>query len=162
VKKPWIRWAAVGALMGIAAWRLWVVLSAGDGVSEKAWYYDESAHRLFVGARGLVPPIRGIDGPELDGVRAVVVAPPGRCNEAALRRIAYLETSAPELKKVLEEAKASGRAPTISRGAAQGLRLVRREGDAQWVSLLTPEGEALVGGWAVPGPDGETPAVCSP
>jgi hypothetical protein len=34
--------------------------------------------------------------------------------------------------------------------------------DAEWVSLATPEGELIVSEWAVPGPDGQSPAVCTP
>lgn len=155
---------ALGAalIVAFAAWRVWTAMQAEPGVSEKAWFYDESALRLFVAPRGLIPPIAGIDGPGADGVRAVVVAPPGRCDDAAARRIAYLETTTPELKQVLEAAKAAGRPPEVSRGAAQAQRLVRRPEDAGWVSLVSPEGEAIVSGWATPGPDGVTPAVCSP
>ena len=97
-----------------------------------------------------------------DGVRAVVIAPAGRCEDEKARRIAYLETSAPELKKALDAARASGQPPTISRGAAQGLRWVRRLSDADWVAITSEEGERIVSEWAVPGPDGLSPSVCSP
>lgn len=160
--RRWLRALGAAALVAVAGWRVWKAMQPDPGVSEKAWYFDESARRLFVASRGLVPPVAGIDGPGVDGVRAVVVAPPGRCDDASARRIAYLETTTPELKQLLEKAKASGRPPEVTRGAAQGLRLVRRPDDPRWVSLVSPEGEAIVSGWATPGPDGISPAVCSP
>ena len=95
-------------------------------------------------------------------MRAVVVAPAGKCDDPEARRIAYLETNAPELKQALDAARASGKEPAISRGQAQSLRLVRRVTDAEWFSLATAEGEQIVSEWVVPGPDGQSPAVCTP
>jgi hypothetical protein len=160
--KTRIQWAVAVVLIGIAGWRFWVFIGSQSGPAEKAYFYDLSERKLFVAARGLVPPIRGINDPTEDGVRAVVIAPPGRCGDATVRRIAYLETSSPELKQALEAAKASGQPPAIGRGAAQGLRWVRRETDAEWVSLTSEEGERIVSEWAVPGADGQSPSVCTP
>lgn len=157
-----LKWIGVVMLMLAAGWRLWVALRPDSGVSEKAWFYDLSEKKLFVAQRGLVPPIRGINNAEEDGVRAVVVAPPGRCDDPNARRIAYLETNAPELKQALDAARASGTVPSVSRGQAQSLRLVRRLTDVTWVSLASTEGEVIVSEWAVPGAEGLSPAVCTP
>lgn len=162
MRKQNLQWIAAVILIAAAGWRLWVVLRSDSGPSEKAWFYDLSEKKLFVAERGLVPPIRGVNDAQEDGVRAVVVAPPGKCDDASARRIVYLETNAPELKKSLDAARAAGVVPTVSRGQAQSLRLVRRVTDAEWVSLATPEGERIVSEWAVPGADGQSPAVCTP
>ncbi len=156
------KWIGVALLVVAAGWRLWMALRSDPGVSERAWFYDLSEKKLFIAQRGLIPPIRGINSAEEDGVRAVVVAPPGKCDDPAARRIAYLETNAPELKQSLDTARAAGTTPTISRGQAQSLRLVRRPNDTTWFSLGSPEGEAIVSEWAVPGPDGLSPSVCTP
>lgn len=160
--KQQMQWVSAAVLVAAAGWRLWVAFRPEPAFSEKAWFYDLSRKELFVSDRGGIAPIRGMDGPEEDGVRAVVIAPPGKCDDPKQRRIAYLEMHAPELKKALEAAKASGGSPTISRAQAQTLRLVKRVGDAGWVPLGSPEGEQVVSEWAVPGPDGVTPAVCAP
>ena len=85
------KWIGVAVLVAAAGWRLWMALRSDPGVSERAWFYDLSEKKLFVAQRGLVPPIRGINSSEEDGVRAVVVAPPGKCDDPAARRIAYLD-----------------------------------------------------------------------
>lgn len=162
MKKQHIQSISIVILLVAAGWRLWVAFRPESGPSEKAWYYDLSEKKLFVADRGSIPPIRGMNDATADGVRAVVVAPPGKCDDKEARRIAYLETNAPELKQALDAARASGSEPAISRGQAQSLRLVRRVTDAEWVSLATPEGEQIVSEWAVPGPDGQSPAVCTP
>lgn len=160
--KQQMQWVAAVVLVAVAGWRIWVAFQQEPAISEKAWYYDLSRKELFVADRGAIAPIRGTDGPVEDGVRAVVVSPPGKCDDPQARRIAYLETHAPELKAALEAAKARGAAPTVSRAEAQTLRWVKRVGDAEWVPLGSPEGERVVSEWAVPGPDGVTPAVCAP
>jgi len=162
VNKQHFQWIAVVLLVAAAGWRLWVAFRPESGPSEKAWFYDLSEKKLFVANRGSIPPIRGMNDATDDGVRAVVVAPPGKCDDPDARRIAYLETNAPELKKALDTARASGSEPAISRGQAQSLRLVRRLTDTDWVSLATPEGERIVSEWVIPGPDGQSPAVCTP
>lgn len=162
MRKQHFQWIGVALLLGAAGWRLWMAFRPDPAASEKAWFYDLGERKLFVSERGQIPPIRGINDATEDGVRAVVIAPPGRCDDPAARRIAYLETNAPELQKALLAARQSGTEPAISRGQAQALRLVRRPTDPDWVSLATPEGERIVSEWAVPGPDGITPAVCTP
>ena len=149
-------------LLGISATLVWRFIHATDGISERAFFYDLSEKKLFVAERGLVPPIRGINDDAADGVRAVVVSPNGRPEEKSTWTIAYLETSTPELKRQLDAARAAGTAPEISRTAAQALRLVRREKDTDWVSVVSTEGERIVTEWASGGSGDTAPAVVSP
>ena len=88
MRKQNLQWMAAVVLIAVASWRLWIVFRSDSGPSEKAWFYDLSEKKLFVAERGLVPPIRGMNDAQEDGVRAVVVAPPGKCDEASARRIA--------------------------------------------------------------------------
>lgn len=157
-----VKLIAALAMLGLAGFFAYRFFSADTGISEKAYFYDLSEKKLFVAARGLVPPIRGINDATEDGVRAVVISTNGKPEQVSSHRIAYLEKVSPELKQQMEAARASGTSPTMGRSAAQGHRMVKRVEDAEWVSLLTPEGEKIVSEWAVPGPDGNTPVVCSP
>ena len=157
-----LKMLAAAALFGVAGVLIWRFVHASDGISERAFFYDLSERKLFVAERGLVPPIRGINDATEDGVRAVVISPSGRPEDKSTWTIAYLETSTPELKQQLDAARASGSAPQISRTAAQSLRLVRREKDADWVSLASPEGEQIVTEWTATGTGDIPPAVCSP
>lgn len=157
-----VKLIAALAMLGLAGFMAYRFFSADTGVSEKAFFYDLSEKKLFVAARGLVPPIRGINDGTEDGVRAVVISTNGKPEQVSSRRIAYLEKMTPELKQQMEVARSSGSSPAMGRSAAQGHRLVKRVEDAEWVSLLSAEGERIVSEWAVPGPDGNTPVVCSP
>lgn len=149
-------------LLGIAAVLVWRFMHTSDGISERAFFYDLSEGKLFVAERGLVPPIRGMNDATEDGVRAVVVSLSGRPEDKGSWTVAYLETCTPELKQKLDAARAAGSAPEISRTAAQSLRLVRREKDTDWVSIVTPEGERIVSEWAASGTGNSTPVVVSP
>jgi hypothetical protein len=152
---------AAALLMLLAAgfffYNSWRANSSGP----KAFFYDLSKNQLFEADANLIPPIRGIDNADEDGVKAVVIAanPSDRKN----RRIAYLERFSPELKRDMEEARANHTAPLISRAAAQSLRFVRRPAaDAQWYPMISPEGQRIVSEWTAPGPDGLSPVVCVP
>jgi hypothetical protein len=149
--------AAVGA--GLL---LWQSLRSSSDDSEKSYYYDLSEKRLFVADRTAIPPIRGVNDATVDGVRAVVVSTNGLPQNKATWRIAYLETCTPELKADLESARAAGTSPKLGRSEAQQHRLVKRPGDANWVPLATPEGEALVSEWAAWGSGDQSPVVCNP
>lgn len=153
---------AAVALFALAGWQTWRWLSEGSGVSESAYFYDLSEGKLFVGQRGLIPPIRGINDATEDGVRAVVVSTNGQPDVASTRVIAYLEMYAPELKQQLQAAQAAGTPPEISRTSAQSLRLVKRPQDSGWVSLATPEGERIVGEWVQWGTDSAPSVICTP
>ncbi len=156
------KWVGVVVLFGMAGWRVWNWMGSDAGVSEKAFFYDLSEKRLFVADRGLIPPIAGVNDAVTDGVRAVVVSTNGHPEVRSSWVVAYLETNAPELKEQLEAAKAAGRPPEIGRTAAQGLRLVKRPGDATWVSLSSPEGEQIVSEWLQLGTESSPPVICTP
>ncbi len=149
---------AMLVLAGVLVWRF--LRNEGARVSEKAFFYDLSKQKLFVGPRTAVPPIKGTDGPEEDGVRAVVISTNGLPNDKSSWMIAYLEMYSPELKRQMEEAQKMGTSPSMGRAVAQAHRLVRRLTDADWFSMSSPEGERIVTEWAQPGPNGVTPVVC--
>lgn len=132
----------------------------------RAYFYDLSEKKLFVASRTLVPPIRGVNDDELDGMRAVVVSPGGNPKDKASLKVAYLEKYSPELKQQLE-AMQSGQevaAPggRISRGAAQSFTFVRRLNEETWHPVNSVEAEKIMTEWQVPGPDGKIPLVCVP
>lgn len=157
--QPLIQLIAAGILFLVASifvfywWR-------GGHAEARAYFYDLSKGELFVANASLIPPIRGIDGLEEDGVKAVVIAP--KLEDKRNRRIAYLERYAPELKRDMEEARSKNAAPLIGRAGAQALRFVRREKDKEWYPLISPEGQRIVSEWTAPGPDGLSPVVCTP
>ena len=126
----------------------------------QAFFYDLSKGELFIADANLIPPIRGIDNTEEDGVKAVVIAP--TADDKKNRRIAYLERYSPQLKRDMEEARAKQTRPLIDRGSQQNFRFVRRAKDANWYSMNSPEGQRIVNEWTVPGPDGVSPVVCTP
>jgi hypothetical protein len=131
-----------------------------NAAGPKAFFYDLSKGELFTADANLIPPIRGIDNAEEDGVKAVVIAP--NPNDKKNRRIAYLERFSPELKRDMEEARAKQTAPLISRAMAQSMRFVRRANDPTWYPMISPEGQRIVSEWTAPGPDGLSPVVCTP
>ena len=158
---------AVAALFCIAAWlgfRAW----RGTGEQgELVYFYDLSEKKLFAASRDAVPPIRGLNNTEEDGVRAIVVSPTGDPRDRKQRRIAYLEKYSPQLKQMIEavrRAEAAGESTTglLSRGAVPANTLVRRVNESEWHVMTSAEGEKIVGEWNVPGPDGKYPAVCVP
>ncbi len=151
-------WTATGLLLvaGIFFYNSWMEGRGGA----KAFFYDLSKAQLFVADASMIPPIRGIDGAEEDGVKAVVIEDkPGDKNG---RRIAYLERYSPELKQDMEMARANNTAPLIGRGGAQALRFVRREQEKEWFPMISSEGQKIVSEWTTPGPDGLSPVVCTP
>jgi hypothetical protein len=154
--------AVATGLFALAAMQAWRFLHGGDGIPEKAFYYDLSEQKLFVAERGLIPPIRGLNDATEDGVRAVVISRSGKPGDKAGREIAYLEMYSPELKQQMQTAKTTGTSPAMGRTAAQAHRLVKRVKDAEWVSLATPEGERIVAEWTISPSDAPPPVVCSP
>lgn len=134
----------------------------GDATRTGVFFYDESARRLFVAPMGSVPPIAGVDGPDADAFRAVVVSVTGNPDDKASRRIAYLERYSPEMKAQIEAAQAGGPTPAIGRSEGLAHRWVRRTNDTEWIPMADPRSEEIVSGWAVPGPAGETPVLCTP
>jgi hypothetical protein len=132
------------------------------------YFYDLSAQELFIAPQASsIPPIPGIDDEEEDGVRAIVVAPVGQCDDEDSRHIAYLERYSPRLKQQFEAFRAAqaGGPPAeeiISRGESQAHTFVKRVTDADWVPMTSREALQIVEAWQVPGPDGKMPVVCVP
>ena len=147
---------AMFVVAGIFFYKSWRAGAKGP----QAYFYDLSKGELFVADANSIPPIRGIDNAEEDGVKAVVVA--SSPDDKKNRRIAYLEKLSPELKRDLEEARAKGTAPLIDRGSAQNLKFVRRVTDNQWYPLGSVEGQRIVNEWTTPGADALSPVVCVP
>jgi hypothetical protein len=131
-----------------------------------AYFYDLSERKLFVAPRTLVPPIRGINDTEPDGMRAVVVSSSGDPRNKAGQKVAYLEKYSPELKQQLESMQAGQESPPsagrISRGAAQSFTFVRRLNEETWYPVNSSEAERIMAEWQVPGADGRVPVVCVP
>ena len=154
-------------LLAGAAFRFSHFLGQRGQTDENTYFYDLSERKLFVAPRTLVPPIRGINNDEPDGMRAIVISTSANPKDKASQRIAYLEKYAPELKQQFE-AMQSGQesgAPSgsrISRGAAQSFIFVRRLNEETWYPVNSTEGEKIMTEWQVPGPDGKTPLVCAP
>ena len=157
-----LKFAAALLLLALAAGLFFRFLRQDDGLSDRAFFYDASARRLFTGPRTAVPPIRGVDGDQADAVRAVVISTNGNPRDVAARTIAYLETYSPQLKQQMEAAQASGEAPSMGRGPAQAHRFVRRPGEPAWHPLTSPEAERIVSEWLTAGPDGGPAVICTP
>ena len=49
-------------------------LRTDSGIAEKVFFYDLSEQKLFAAPRTAVPPIRGLNDPQTDAVRAVAIA----------------------------------------------------------------------------------------
>ena len=155
-KKQLIAAVIMLTVAGAVFFNSWRASKAGP----QAYFYDLSKGELFTASANLIPPIRGIDNAEEDGVKAVVIAPTP--NDKKNRRIAYLERYSPELKRDMEEARAKQTRPLIDRGSQQNFRFVRRASDTNWYSMNSPEGQRIVNEWTTPGPDGLSPVVCTP
>lgn len=144
---------AIAAFFFLNHWR-------ASRAGPKAFFYDLSKGQIFTADANLIPPIRGIDNAEEDGVKAVVIAPTP--DDKKNRRIAYLERFAPELKRDMEEARAKQSSPLIDRESQQNFRFVRRARDTNWYPMNSAEGQRIVNEWTAPGPDGLSPVVCTP
>lgn len=132
-----------------------------SGISEQTYFYDLSEKKLFAASRDALPPIRGLNDTEEDGVRAVVICAAGSPDDSAHRSIAYLEKYAPELKHSLEQVRA-GKAEPLPSKVRNGYRFVKRAEDEKWHAANSPEGGKILNGWNIAGADGKYPIVCSP
>jgi hypothetical protein len=148
-------------LLAGAAFGFYRFFRNNSGISEQTFFYDLSEKKLFAASREALPPIRGLNNMEEDAVRAVVICSGGNANDPANRKIAYLEKYAPELKQSLEQVRA-GKAEPLPSKIRNGYRFVKRAEDAEWYAANSPEGEKILNDWNVPGPDGQSPIVCSP
>lgn len=156
-----LRLALAGATAATAVLLLVRSLSGGSSRTG-SFFYDVSARRLFTAPEGSVPPIRGVDGPEEDAFRAIVVSVTGNPSDRSSWRIAYLERYSPELKKQIDEALAGGPPPALGRGSASTHRWVRRTNETEWVNLGSEAGERIVSEWMSSGTAGATPVLCTP
>ena len=140
--------------------------SRQQGPNELAYFYDLSEEKLFTAPLSEVPPIAGINDDQLDGLRAVVIAPGGDASVKKDRRIAYLEQYSPQFKQQVEAMRQGQTAPVeaglISRSEGRAHTFVRRLTDDQWYPLTSAEAEKILTEWHVKGPNGEYPAVCVP
>lgn len=132
-----------------------------------AYFYDLKEQKLFVAPRGSIPPINGVKGEAMAGVRAIVICTNGNPADKKHFEIAYLEKYSPEIKQLFEEVRAArmaGRSEEglIDRKEVHANTWVRRLRDAEWHSLESVEGRVIANEWNVPGPDGKMPVVCSP
>ena len=148
--------AAAGAIF------LLVRSVTGGSPGHDAFFYDMSAGRLFTAPGSSVPPIRGVDGPEEDGFRAVVVSINGNAADKSSWRVAYLERYSPELKQQIEASQAGGPPPAMGRGGSSTHRWVRRTNDVEWATLGSEAGERIVSEWLSAGVNGATPVLCTP
>lgn len=158
---PSIKLALAGAAAAASVFLLIRSIHTGS-TQPGAFFYDVSARRLFTAPEGSVPPIRGIDGPEEDAVRAVVVSINGQPADKSSWRVAYLERYSPELKQQIEASQAGGPPPALGRGSSAAHRWVRRTNDLEWTSLGSEAGERIVSEWTAAGIAGATPVICTP
>ncbi len=155
------------ALLGLALWIYRSLSPADDSRDENAFFYDLTEQKLFVVPRKSIPPIDGIHGKPMAGVRAIVVSTSGDPADKKHQKIGYLEKYTPELKAIFEEvqrARLEGRAAEarIDRGQVPHNTLVRRLQESEWHPLDSAEGEKITSDWNVAGPDGRMPVICSP
>ena len=112
-------------LLAVAGVMVYRFIRDNRGAAEKAFFYDVSQKRLFTAARTAVPPIRGVDGPEEDAFRAVVISTNATPEDKASWKIVYLERYSPELKQQMQSAQAGGAPPGMGRMMAPRFRAER-------------------------------------
>lgn len=152
--------ALLGAAMavGYVLTTVWSRKAAG----ELGFFYDASAGRILTGPRDAPPPIRGVDGPDEDAFRAVVVSTTGKPSDRASWKVAYLEKFSPELREKMAVAQRSGEALAMGRMEMQTHRFVRRVQESTWHSMDSPEAETILSEWTTLGTGGATPVLCTP
>jgi hypothetical protein len=159
---------AVSLVLLAASVVLFIKLSpARESENGDAYFYDLQEQKLFVAPRGSIPPINGIKGAAMAGVRAIVISPTGDPSDKKHLQVAYLEEYSPEIKALFEEvhqARMAGRSDEgrIDRREVVANTLVRRLQDTEWQPINSAEGKKIVNEWNTPGPDGRVPVVCSP
>ena len=154
-----------GVLFALAI--LFFVLFGSPEREALEYFYDESEQKLFTAPTGLIPPIKGINDDQLDGVRAIVIAPKGQCGDESARRIAYLEKWSPQLKQQMEaaaRAKAAGHAVPnlVGRSQRKFHQFVRRTDSSQWYHMNTDEAAKIMAGVRTKDAQGEFPVICTP
>jgi hypothetical protein len=166
-QKSLLKGVAASALLLLAGWLGYRAWRGTGEQQELVYFYDLSEQKLFPAPRSAVPPIRGINNADEDGVRAIVISPTGDPRDKQQRRVAYLEKYSAQLKQMFEavrRAEASGEstAGALSRGAVPANTFVRRVNEREWHVMTSAEGEKIVNEWNVPGAEGKYPAVCVP
>jgi len=162
-----IKVAASLVLLGASVFFFFRLSPPRKSENGDAYFYDLQEQKLFVAPRGSIPPINGINGAAMTGVRAIVVSPNGDPSDEKHLEIAYLEEYSPEIKALFEEvhqARMEGRSEEgrIDRREVSANTLVRRLHDTEWQPITSPEGRRIANEWNTPGPDGRMPIVCSP
>ncbi|MFL3665760.1 MAG: hypothetical protein ACJ06V_04165 [Verrucomicrobiota bacterium] len=140
------------------------------GSSERValeYFYDESEQKLFTSPAGSIPPIKGINDEQLDGVRAIVIAPKGKRGDKSAHRIAYLEKWSPQLKQHMEaasKAKAAGHTvPNIvDRSQRKFHQFIRRKDSSQWYTMNTDEAAKIMATLRTKDAQGKIPEICMP
>jgi hypothetical protein len=165
--KAFIKIALSLVLIALAVVCYFKLMPASESRSEKAYFYDLEQKQLFVAPRNSIPPINGIKGAPLAGVRAIVISRTGNPADMKHREIAYLEKYSPELREkfeTIQQEEAAGHASdvVIDRHMLPTMTLVRRLNDTEWHPLSSDEGAKITMEWNTPDPDGRVPVVCSP
>ncbi len=143
-----------------------VLFSSPEGEALE-FFYDESEQKLFTAPTGSIPPIKGINDDQLDGVRAIVIAPKGQRDDEAAHRIAYLEKWSPQLKQHMEaasKAKEAGHTvPNIvDRSQRKFHQFVRRTDSPQWYTMNTDEAAKIMATLRTKDAQGKIPDICTP
>ena len=172
--KSWLQLAAVLLLVagaiGFVLNRSAAFRRSGEE-NARVWFYDESEKRLYAAAVDILPPDKGVGGKKNDGVRAFVVRLAGASKDPRSLRIAYLQTYAPQLKALLDDARAArtagkpfhGQIPARDSDFFQTNTLVRRQNDPTWQPSNTPEAQRITSEWrSWRGPNGQTPVLTTP
>ena len=154
-----------GVLFALAI--LFFVLFSSPEREALEFFYDESEQKLFTAPIGSIPPIKGINDDQLDGVRAIVIAPKGQRDDEAAHRIAYLEKWSPQLKQHLEaagRAKAAGHAVpnVVDRSQRKFHQFVRRADSPQWYTMNTDEAAKIMATLRTKDAQGKIPDICTP
>ncbi len=158
---------AAVALVG-AGVVIWSRLASDDAGAAPVYFYDVSEKQLYAVPKDSVPPLAGLGGAADDGVRAYVIACKGDCGDVSKRKIAYLETYTPELRKLQSEINAALKAgtpppPGESRDFYSSNTLVRLVDAEKWYPISSPEGLEITRAWMNDlCADGKQKVVCTP
>ena len=154
-------------LLGLGATAVYFALGDRSGkLGSRAFYYDESAKRLFVAEAQQYPPIDGIDDSSnrRDGVQAIVYT----CGEGAERQIAYLRRYTDEAIRIFQQAdlalseRREGPPEASDRRYITENTLVRRVDDDEWHSQMSREGQEIIAILHQECPNGEFPMLLDP